>query len=577
MRLVDNMKTRTKILSAFLILAILTGVLGGASLYTLNQTTDSLKEMYEQRLIANNYLAKIQSNILETKALMLQIVWQYGYTQDRGVITDASNILSQLSTSTNEFIIKVEALNLTAEEEAMLNELKASLTAYRPMRQNVISLAYMNKMEDALKANENSEAERVLTEQNIILMMDYNKEASKVLYEQSIEAESSSATITMALAITIFVVSVLAGLFVSNNIVKGIHKAVSFAEGLAEGDFSVEIDSKWVNRKDEVGKLSKAFDEMSKSLKSLLISIGKDSKEVSTSSEVLSANVQEINAQIEAVSASTQEISYGMQETAAAVEQVNISGQEIMKFTSNLAKNAEEGSLNAGKIALRAKQMRTDAEQSKTDANLVYHEKQSDIKQSIEKGKVVNQIKEMSESIQSIAEQTNLLALNAAIEAARAGEHGRGFAVVADEVRKLAEASTQSAGQISSLVMDVNRAFHQLLDSANGILEFIDVKVISDYDKMVETGIQYLTDAEYVQMAMTQFNQQANEINSGIVQINQAIGSVASSVEQASSSTEEISHNVDDVTRAIEEVAQVAGSQALLAENLDSNVSRFRL
>ena len=276
------------------------------------------------------------------------------------------------------------------------------------------------------------------------------------------------------------------------------------------------------------------------------------------------------------MSASTQEISAGMQETAAAVEQVNTSGREISGLSGSLANQAEEGSQNAGEIAKRAETMKKEAEQSKLDANTVYHEKQADILKAIKKGEIVEEIKTMSESIQQIAEQTNLLALNAAIEAARAGEHGRGFAVVADEVRKLAEASTKTAGDIFGLVEQVSKAFKELSESANGVLSFIDVKVISDYDKLVETGKRYLTDANYVKDTMSHFNERANEINNGISQINEAISAVATAVEHASSNTEEISHNVDDVTRAIEEVAQVANNQASLADGLDENVGRFK-
>lgn len=576
MRLIDNAKTRSKILVAFLLVAILTGTLGGISLMTLNETTDHLKEMYEQRLVANIYLSKIQSIILESKAQMLHVVWEYGKTQERGVITEASNTLSLLSTQTNENIIKVEALDLSEKEVAMIDALKASLTKYRPMRQNVISLAYMNKMDEAYKANEESEETRLATEQNIIAIMDYNKETSQKLYEDSLEAQDRATAITICMAVFVFAFSILAGVVISGNIVKGVHKAVTFAESLANGDFSVEIEENWLRRRDEIGKLSMAFFEMSVSLKNLLQQINEDSGKLSESAEVLSGNVEEINAQIQAVSASTQEISAGMQETAAAVEQVNTSGREISGLSGSLANQAEEGSQNAGEIAKRAETMKKEAEQSKLDANNVYHEKQADILKAIKKGEIVEEIKTMSESIQQIAEQTNLLALNAAIEAARAGEHGRGFAVVADEVRKLAEASTKTAGEIFGLVEQVSKAFKELSESANGVLSFIDVKVISDYDKLVETGNRYLTDANYVKDTMSHFNERANEINNGISQINEAISAVATAVEHASSNTEEISHNVDDVTRAIEEVAQVANNQAALADGLDENVGRFR-
>jgi methyl-accepting chemotaxis protein len=267
------------------------------------------------------------------------------------------------------------------------------------------------------------------------------------------------------------------------------------------------VNGDFLKRKDEIGELANSFNKMNENLRSLLKVINDNCGQVSSSSEELSATVEEIDAQINSVNTSTQEIAAGMQETSAAIEEINSSGNQILEVANSLLEEASIGNENAVKIAKRAEEMKKGAENSKNEAYNLYVKQQKQIMDSIEKGKVVKDIKMMSDSIQTISEQINLLALNAAIEAARAGEHGKGFAVVAEEVRKLAEASTKTVDQINGMVSDVNIAFSDLSHNSQGILEFIESKVIVDYDTMLKSGEQYFEDSEFVKRSIYTSNE----------------------------------------------------------------------
>lgn len=358
------------------------------------------------------------------------------------------------------------------------------------------------------------------------------------------------------------------------RISKPIQKIAFAAEQVATGN--LRIENIQVKSRDEVGNLAAAFNQMVHNLRDLLRSIGISSEQVAASAEQLTASAEQSNLATSHIATTIQDVAEGSDRQMQSVTETATMMHEMSSGIQQIASNAQSVSSSAARAS--------DISQSGNQAVQTAVEQMQKISRTIDElghmirglGEQSNEIGNIVEVITGIAEQTNLLALNAAIEAARAGEQGRGFAVVADEVRKLAAQSSESAKQITELISSIQRETAKAVHSMDA------------GTKQFHEGIQTVTTAglsfENIMRAVNDVANQIQEVSAstqqmsaGTEQVMQAVKTIESVAAESVASTQNVSAATEEQLATMDEIASASAALSKMAAELQSAISKFKI
>lgn len=379
--------------------------------------------------------------------------------------------------------------------------------------------------------------------------------------------EQSSAVISASFVL-LFLAALLALVMARLSIVRPINKVSKSLKKIMDGIHNNEGDLTGriqVRTKDEVAVLAGGVNEFLDILQKIISNIIETGNQIAVKQADVVRNAGEVNQAADDTSATMEELAAGMEEVSQAVNSVNEHTKDAQSFSEDMTKKAEGGARYADEIRERASTLQKQAIESKETAGKMIEEIDQAVKDSVQDSKQIGSITTLTQEILGISQKTNLLALNASIEAARAGEAGRGFSVVAEEIRTLADHSKQTANNIQGISVNVVASVDLLASNALKLLSFVNERVLADYDMLEQTGEKYLDDAITVEKLMNEMSAtsaQLYDLMHGVTQANegitvtinessQGIGNVVENTNHLADQMKGITQNLEDVQSAV--------------------------
>ena len=391
------------------------------------------------------------------------------------------------------------------------------------------------------------------------------------------EVMDKSILTTVVATLLVIVLVVGGSVVVANSISKPIRKSVEVLESIGNLDLTVEVSEEYLARKDEIGDMSKVFNTIIHKLQLFMFSM-RDSIDVNNNVYVETiGNIQTLNRQSEENAATTEELSAGMEETTATTANILTSVESIDTSINNFSKLIDTIDNIAKKIQAESESSNEEFTKSRDITIEKYTMAKGNIEEAIESAKSVERIGILSESITKIAEQTTLLSLNAAIEAARAGESGKGFEVVAVEIRKLAEDSNEAASQIKEITSTIETSIGKLVYDTEDLIDLIEGSVLEDYNEVVNSTEKSKKNGVTLDRAVDEIVKRSAGINEDIGNITKSIQEISMTIEESTKATITIAEENMYMVESIHNINEQMDESKESGDKLEHLISEVRL
>lgn len=346
-----------------------------------------------------------------------------------------------------------------------------------------------------------------------------------------------------------------------NSINSEVHDIISGIDR-KEGDLTKRIT---IRSNDEVADLGKGINTFMDKLQGIMKMIIENSQQLKTVVNEVHENVRISNDSASDLSAVTEELSATMLQIEESANKINQNTESVRSEVEQIASKSDSINTYSKQMKENADRMEADAKATMNETSSKVHDILSVLNNAIKDSSSVEQVNGLTEEILSISSQTNLLALNASIEAARAGEAGKGFAVVADEIRQLADSSRETANSIQEINGIVTNAVHNLAGNANNLVEYVNNSILPEFDKFVQSGVEYKENASYIENVMDEFSVKTDDLKQAVSEIANSINTITCAIEEgangvsgAAESTQELVENIENINSRMEQNQQIA-------------------
>lgn len=339
-----------------------------------------------------------------------------------------------------------------------------------------------------------------------------------------------------------------------------------------QGDLTRRVT---ITNNKEVASVGGGINAFMAKLQEIFRMISSNSRDLEGVVNEVRESVQTSNGSVSDLSALTEELSATMQDISDNASRINENTESVAGEVKSIAEKTIEINQYTKEMKEHAEAMEHAARENMDTTGAKVNDIVSVLSQAIEDSNSVNQVDNLTNDILNIASQTNLLALNASIEAARAGDAGKGFAVVASEISQLAAASQEAANNIQSINAIVITAVHNLADNANGLVEYMNEKILPEFQKFVESGGAYHDKATFIEGVMADFEAKTDSLQNSMDEIANSVNTISHAIEEGVSGVVSAADSTQVLVSDMDKISKKMDENFAIAEGLKKETSVF--